>query len=65
MDHAEGLKEGIDDVDHQQEESGGRQQRQDDRPNRVQKRAPSIAAASITDFRDRLQAGKEEQESYS
>jgi hypothetical protein len=63
MDDAERVEEGIDRVDHQQEEGGRREQREDDGPEALGLgRAPSMAAASISDFGNGLQAGDEEQE---
>ncbi len=49
-DDAEGADEGVDDVDHQEEEAGRREQRKDDVPEAPAGPAPSIAAASISDF---------------
>jgi hypothetical protein len=50
VDDAEGVEEGVDEVDHQQEEGGRRQEREDDGPEPPPGEAPSMAAASITDF---------------
>ena len=50
VDHAEGLEERVDDVDHQQEEGGRRKQREHDGPEAPRTdSAPSIAAASISE----------------
>jgi hypothetical protein len=49
VDHTKGFKEGIDHVDDQQEEGGGESKGNTMVQNRFQKRAPSMAAASITE----------------
>src|SRR5215213_4951822 len=61
-DDAEGAEEGVDDVDHQQEEAGGRQQRENDVPEAPAWAGPVDGGGLDQGLGDRLKAGEEEQE---
>ena len=62
MDDAEGVEEGVDHVDHQQEEGGRRQQREDDGPEALDRPGAVDGRGLDQRSRDRLQAGQEEEE---
>ena len=62
MDDAEGVEEGVDHVDHEQEEGGRREQRKDDGPEPLE-RAGAVDRRRLEHrFRNHLESGQEEQE---
>ena len=62
MDDAEGIKERIDDADHQQKEGGRRQQRKDDGPEPAHRAGAVDRGGLQHGLGDRLQPGQEEDE---
>ena len=62
MNHAEGFKEGVDDVDDQQKEGGGRQEREDDGAKAGPEARTVDGCGFDHGFRDRLEPCEEEQE---
>jgi len=61
VDDAEGVEEGVDDIDHQEKEARRRQQREDDRPEPAAGRSAIDGRGFEQCFWDRLQPGEEEQ----